>query len=480
MYGLEPGSFDGTYQSWRKLLHPDDWPSVKAAIERANETGDVAAEYRIVHKDGTVHWVRAKGRMFFNPSRQPERMVGFMFDVTDWRHAEEALRASEERFRTVFDRAMDAFFLLDTQLNVVDANRQACDSLGRSREELIGMHPRNFDVDLDEAFLRRLAERSGPGVPLTFETRHRRKDGAIFPVEVRTGTFRQDGTLCYLALARTSRNASAPRKLCARARPGFRTFVDRATDAFFLMDEQPLSWTSTARPARAWATAARNWSACTHASSMPAWTIESIELLAERAGAGETITFETLHRRRDGTVFPVEIRSGTFKRRRAAAVHCARARHQRAQAGGGDGARQGPGAGGGPHGAGARVAGDDDGELTASIAHEVNQPLGGHGCQRRGLGALAFGGPTQRGEGPAGAREHYRRRPARERSHPADPALVQRRPPRMDLVGVNDTIGDVIALARQELRSNSVVCPGCCPRTCPPCWATGSSCSRCC
>ena len=68
MYGLEPGTFDGTYQSWRKLLHPDDWPAVKAAIERANETGDVAAEYRIVHKDGTVHWLRAKGRMFFDAS----------------------------------------------------------------------------------------------------------------------------------------------------------------------------------------------------------------------------------------------------------------------------------------------------------------------------------------------------------------------------------------------------------------------------
>ena len=68
--------------------------------------------------------------MFFDAKGQPERMVGFMFDVTDWRHAEEALRASEARFRTFVDRATDAFFLLDEQLNVVDVNRQACESLG--------------------------------------------------------------------------------------------------------------------------------------------------------------------------------------------------------------------------------------------------------------------------------------------------------------------------------------------------------------
>ena len=202
MYGLEPGSFDGTYQGWRKRIHPDDWPAVKAAIERAHESGDIAAEYRVIHKDGAVHWLRAKGRMFFDAKGQPERMVGFMFDVTDWRHAEEALRASEARFRIFVDHAMDAFFLHDGQLNVIDVNRQACECLGYKREELIGMHPRAFDATLDEASMIKLAERLARGETVTFETLHRRKDGTLFPVEIRTGTFKQAGQHFYLALAR--------------------------------------------------------------------------------------------------------------------------------------------------------------------------------------------------------------------------------------------------------------------------------------
>ncbi len=99
MYGLEPGSYDGTYETWKKLVFPADWPAVKAAIERANETGDIAAEYRVVHPDGAVRWLQAKGRMFLDDERKPTRMVGFMLDVTDRHQAEEELRRLERQLR---------------------------------------------------------------------------------------------------------------------------------------------------------------------------------------------------------------------------------------------------------------------------------------------------------------------------------------------------------------------------------------------
>jgi PAS domain S-box-containing protein len=100
MYGLEPGAFGRTYQDWKELVHPDDWPSVKLAIKRAQESGDVAAEYRVIHKDGTVHWLQAKGRMFFDAEGRPDRMIGFMIDVTDRRHAEEELRTKDRALET--------------------------------------------------------------------------------------------------------------------------------------------------------------------------------------------------------------------------------------------------------------------------------------------------------------------------------------------------------------------------------------------
>jgi PAS domain S-box-containing protein len=118
------------------------------------------------------------------------------------KRVEGELRASEERFRTFVDRATDAFFLLNERLEVVDVNRQACESMGWSREELIGMQPRQFDVSLDQSSIERLSQRASAGETITFETRHRRKDGSAFPVEIRTGTFKDGGKLFYLAIAR--------------------------------------------------------------------------------------------------------------------------------------------------------------------------------------------------------------------------------------------------------------------------------------
>ena len=112
-------------------------------------------------------------------------------DITERKRAEDELRASEARFRSFVDHAMDGFFLFDEHQAILDVNRQACESLGYSREELIGMHPRDFDAALDEASIARLGERVKAGETVTFESLHRRKDGTVFPVEVRARQFQQ-------------------------------------------------------------------------------------------------------------------------------------------------------------------------------------------------------------------------------------------------------------------------------------------------
>jgi len=101
MYGLAPGAYDGTFPGWTKLVHPEDWPAVKDAIERAEESGEIAAEYRVAQPDGGARWLQAKGRMFFDDAGHPARIVGFMLDVTERRHAEEELLRLERRLRQV-------------------------------------------------------------------------------------------------------------------------------------------------------------------------------------------------------------------------------------------------------------------------------------------------------------------------------------------------------------------------------------------
>ena len=202
IFGVDPVDLPNWHGRWLELIHPEDRARAAEASAAALRGGPrYDEEYRVVRRDGTVRVVHSRGDVTWDKSGRPLRQFGVMQDITELRQAELELRASEARFRTFVDHAWDAFFLHDDRGTILDANRQACDSLGYSREELIGMAPRDFDAALDEGALERLRERLRAGEIPTFETRHRRKDGSIFPVEVRTGQFEQGGRR-FLSLAR--------------------------------------------------------------------------------------------------------------------------------------------------------------------------------------------------------------------------------------------------------------------------------------
>jgi len=147
------------------------------------------------------------------------------------------VRASEARFRTFVDRATDAFFLLDDRSIIVDVNREACDSLGYSREELIGRHRSDFDVGLDEASIARIRQRVIAGETVTFETRHRRNDGSSFPVEIHQGQFEQGGRR-FLCLARDITERKRAEDELRESEERFRTLVQFSFDVYWESDAQ--------------------------------------------------------------------------------------------------------------------------------------------------------------------------------------------------------------------------------------------------
>lgn len=116
---------------------------------------------------------------------------------------DKALQDSEKRFRSLVEQAVDAFFLHDQEGNVLDVNHQACLSLGYSREELIGMNVSDIDVEVSpKKHKERFWKNLSPEQPITFEGLHCRKDGTIFPVEIRLGVLILEGQAYLTSLAR--------------------------------------------------------------------------------------------------------------------------------------------------------------------------------------------------------------------------------------------------------------------------------------
>ncbi|MBN2283823.1 MAG: PAS domain S-box protein [Deltaproteobacteria bacterium] len=116
----------------------------------------------------------------------------------------EALRESESKFRSLVEQAAEMLFLHDTSGRIIDVNRETIRNTGYTREELLGMTV--FDIDPDAGDRRDVEiywEALKPEDPTaTFEVRHRRKDGSIYPAEVILSKIVLAKGHCMLGLAR--------------------------------------------------------------------------------------------------------------------------------------------------------------------------------------------------------------------------------------------------------------------------------------
>jgi two-component system sensor histidine kinase/response regulator len=205
MLGHNPATAPTDFASVFALcVHQDDREGLARTIQKflAGDSPEFEAEFRVPGNEGSDCWRLARGVALRDLEGKPIRFIGSLIEITDLKHAEEALRKSEQRFRTFVDHATDAFFLFNDSNVVLDVNRQACERSGYSREELIGMTAVDFDPDVTEAHLESIKRKLDDGELLAFESRHRRKDGTIFPVEIRGRAFWEGGRRFTVALAR--------------------------------------------------------------------------------------------------------------------------------------------------------------------------------------------------------------------------------------------------------------------------------------
>lgn len=113
LYNLPLGSFGGTYEDWAALVHPDDLPEAERMVQLALASGRLSAEWRVVRNDGETMWLLARGWVEKDAQGQPVRMIGANVDITWRKQAEMALRASEQRYRMLFNSIDESFSVIE-------------------------------------------------------------------------------------------------------------------------------------------------------------------------------------------------------------------------------------------------------------------------------------------------------------------------------------------------------------------------------
>lgn len=98
------GKKDDSYLTHQQLLrhvHPDDLKIREKAFKDAITAGYIHYETRIIWDDESIHWVEAKGKVFYDSENLPGRLIGTVRDITDEKNHQQILEESEKRFRNL-------------------------------------------------------------------------------------------------------------------------------------------------------------------------------------------------------------------------------------------------------------------------------------------------------------------------------------------------------------------------------------------
>jgi len=191
-----------TLVEWFEHVHPDDRDRARREFEEALTTRrPLSSEFRITREDGTIRWLRVQGKPHANDAGELTYVTGVAIDITDRKQAEEALRASEEKFAKAFAASPDCIAITDFESGIVDISPRFEALTGYSRGDIIGRTLADLGLITQETRDGFVANLRETGTLRDYEVNLRRKDGEIITVVVSADTLAIGGRLHFLSVS---------------------------------------------------------------------------------------------------------------------------------------------------------------------------------------------------------------------------------------------------------------------------------------
>lgn len=193
-FGYSPEEFLSGAIHFKDIVHPDDHERVRNEI-KAYADADVEEYtmfYRCITRDGEVRWLEDQTSVIRDAEGRKTHNQGVLFDITERKLAEEALRKSEEKFRRIVETAAEGFVLMNEDLVIVDVNEAYCRKTGYSREEVIGSTSLDRVTEETREFMMQNREAILSQEYREFEAEGVTKDGRPLPILVHGNTLRDD------------------------------------------------------------------------------------------------------------------------------------------------------------------------------------------------------------------------------------------------------------------------------------------------
>ena len=365
-----------TFDRFMEVIHPDDRKIVRESVTESMKTREpMRVEYRILHPDGTTRWINSRGRFYSGESGRPDCLMGVSSDVTQRKATELQLSESRTLLSALVDSTSDMIWSVDAErFGLLTFNRGLSDYFFSQRGIRIeaGMDPGAL-LPTEEyaekwrAFYRRALEQGSFTTEYTVSSGTRtlllnlnrlENDGVVFGVSV----FGKD-------ITDRKRSEEAIRESEAK----YRNLYESMMDGYVLtgMDGRILKCNESYREMTGYAQD-ELMRLTYHDITPEKWHAVEKEIVEQQVLVrGYSEVYEKEYRKKDGTVFPVELRAFLLKNetgssigiwaivraitgRKAIESEALKLREELAHV--------------------TRVS--TLGELTSSLAHEINQPLG--------------------------------------------------------------------------------------------------------
>jgi PAS domain S-box-containing protein len=219
---------------WQRIHDRDRlWEKVQEALRQKK---DYSGEFKIVLPNGTVKYLAATSHHLFSTNGEIVEVIGTNVDVTERKHAEEALRESEAKIRRLVDANIIGIFIWDLDGRIIEANDAFLRIVGYDREDFVSGRMRWTELtppewrDRDER--ERLPELKMTGSLQPFEKEYFRKDGSRVPVLIGAATFEEGGNQGVAFVLDLTERKCAEEAL-RESQGKFRDYAETASDWFW-------------------------------------------------------------------------------------------------------------------------------------------------------------------------------------------------------------------------------------------------------
>jgi PAS domain S-box-containing protein len=290
MHGYTPEELRG--RPIREVIPEDERPKQLEAVLRADTDGHFVYERQALHKDGS----RFSAQVALSSIRDHEgNIVLRAAHVLDIRHRKETEAALRFASFSTQHNADGIYWVRRVDCVVTYANPSACRMTGYDSAELIGGTFDRIDAEL--------ASGTGAQTSGRFEGRHRRKDGTTFPVDVTVNELEFDGQGYQCVMVRDI----TERKLEERSMRFAQFGLDTASDDAFWIDERGRVVYVNDSSCRSLGYSRQELLALGIEDFVPRYGPGTWEQTLERLKQVKRATFESVHRRKDGSTFPCEV-----------------------------------------------------------------------------------------------------------------------------------------------------------------------------